>query len=56
MDPVESVSLDMDVVMGEDDCAPLNSVSSSKIEKVLSKLLELEQASCEGSGRDPIKR
>lgn len=49
-------SPDNDIDMGQDDDLPLAEVLSSKMEKVLSSLIELQERSHEESGNGPIKR
>ena len=49
-------SPDIDIDMGQDDDLPLAEVLSSKVEKVLSSLIELKERSPEESGNGPIKR
>lgn len=49
-------SPDSDIDMGQDDALPLAEVLSSKMEKVLSSLIGLQERSQEESGNEPIKR
>lgn len=55
-DLTDMSSPDCDFDMGQDDPLPLANVLSSKIEAVLSNLINLQERSREDSGNEPIKR